>query len=257
MLIKVKPASRLAPRVPAAFQSQVGLLRTLRQDLRSVFDRDPAARSVPEVVCFYPGLHAIWMHRVAHALWRRNFRFLGRGVSHLSRFLTGIEIHPGAQIGPGFFIDHGMGTVIGETAEIGANVTLYHNVTLGGVSWEKVKRHPTVEDHVVVGAGAQVLGPIVIGAHSRVGANSVVVKDVPPDSVVAGVPGRIRSRTGAEPSPEPAHEDLMHNRLPDLTMEMLRDLQARVQTLEANLRQFDLEDDSQMADVWVESGGHI
>ena len=245
------------PPLSTAIAPKVGLLRTLRQDLRSVFERDPAARSVPEVVFFYPGLHAIWMHRVAHALWRRKYRFLGRGVSHLSRFLTGIEIHPGAQIGPGFFIDHGMGTVIGETAEVGANVTLYHNVTLGGVSWEKVKRHPTVDDHVVVGAGAQVLGPIHIGAHSRVGANSVVVKDVPPDSVVAGVPGRIRSRTGAEASPEPAHEDLMHNRIPDLTMDLLRDLQGRVQALEATLREFELDDDRQSADAWVETGGHI
>jgi len=233
------------------------MLQTLRQDIQVIFARDPAARSVAEVVLFYPGLHAVWMHRVAHWLWRRQRRLLARGVSHVSRALTGIEIHPGAQIGPGFFIDHGMGTVIGETAEIGEDVTLYHNVTLGGVSWEKIKRHPTLEDHVVVGAGAQILGPIRIGAHSRVGANSVVVKDVPPYSVVSGVPGRVRGRS-ADPLPEPPlHEDLQHNRLPDPTMELLRDMGARVVALENVVQQLRLEDDRRMADAWVESGAHI
>jgi serine O-acetyltransferase len=231
--------------------------QTLRQDIQVIFARDPAARSVAEVVLFYPGLHAVWMHRAAHWLWRRQRRLLARGVSHVSRALTGIEIHPGAQIGPGFFIDHGMGTVIGETAEIGEDVTLYHNVTLGGVSWEKIKRHPTLEDHVVVGAGAQILGPIRIGAHSRVGANSVVVKDVPPNSVVSGVPGRVRGRN-ADPLPEPSlHEDLQHNRLPDPTMELLREMGARVLALETVVQQLRLEDDRRMADVWVESGAHI
>ncbi len=231
--------------------------QTLRQDIQVIFARDPAARSVAEVVLFYPGLHAVWMHRAAHWLWRRKRRLLARGVSHVSRALTGIEIHPGAQIGPGFFIDHGMGTVIGETAEIGEDVTLYHNVTLGGVSWEKIKRHPTLEDHVVVGAGAQILGPIRIGAHSRVGANSVVVKDVPPNSVVSGVPGRVRGRN-ADPLPEPSlHEDLQHNRLPDPTMELLREMGARVLALETVVQQLRLEDDRRMADVWVESGAHI
>ena len=160
----------------------------------------PAAHAASlEVMLFYPGL-ACALAAPAGALrsGATGFLLLARGVSHFSRWLTGIEIHPGAQIGPGFFIDHGMGTVIGETAEIGANVTLYHNVTLGGVSWEKVKRHPTLEDHVVVGAGAQMLGPITIGAHSRIGANSVVVKDVPPNSVVVGVPGRVRSLNGEQ-----------------------------------------------------------
>jgi serine O-acetyltransferase len=162
------------------------------------------------------------MHRLAHGLWRRRLFFLGRALSQFSRFLTGIEIHPGAQIGPGFFIDHGMGTVIGETAEIGADVTLYHNVTLGGVSWERKKRHPTLEDHVVIGAGAQVLGAIRIGAHSRIGANSVVVKDVPPHSVVVGVPGRVLSRK-RDHLPEPPSEiDLQHNVLHDVTMEALQ-----------------------------------
>jgi len=233
------------------------MLSKVRQDIQSVFDRDPAARSALEVVLLYPGLHAVWLHRIAHALWRNGFFLLGRAVSQFSRWLTGIEIHPGAKLGPRLFIDHGMGTVIGETAEIGANVTLYHNVTLGGVSWEKVKRHPTLEDHVVVGAGAQVLGPITIGAYSRIGANSVVVKDVPPHSVVVGVPGRVHILNG-ERMPEVEHEDLQHNRLPDITMEMLRHLTARVVALEATLNELHLEDDAQTADAWVEaveSGG--
>jgi serine O-acetyltransferase len=233
-------------------------MKTLRSDIQAIFDRDPAARNTLEVLLLYPGLHALWLHRLAHALWRNGFTFLGRLVSNLSRWVTGIEIHPGAQIGPGFFIDHGMGTVIGETAEIGANVTLYHNVTLGGVSWEKVKRHPTLEDHVVVGAGAQVLGPITIGAHSRIGANSVVVKDVPPNSVVVGIPGRVKSRNG-DGMIEAEREDLQHNRLPDPTAETLRHLTARMVALEHTMHQFRLDDDRQTADAWVvDSGGsHI
>ncbi len=232
------------------------MLKSIRRDIQAIFDRDPAARSVWEVLFLYPGLHAVWLHRVAHAFWRNDLKWLARLVSNVSRFFTGIEIHPGAQIGPGFFIDHGMGTVIGETAEIGANVTLYHNVTLGGVSWEKVKRHPTLEDHVVVGAGAQVLGPIRIGAHSRIGANSVVVKDVPPGSVVVGIPGRIKTRNGELAESE--REDLAHNRLPDLNAETLRHLTARLVALEHTLQHMRLDDDPQTADAWVESGGsHI
>jgi serine O-acetyltransferase len=232
------------------------MLATLRRDIQVVFDRDPAARSVWEVLLLYPGLHAVWAHRIAHALWVGGFKWWARLVSNISRFFSGIEIHPGATIGQGFFIDHGMGTVIGETAEIGDNVTLYHNVTLGGVSWEKVKRHPTLEDHVVVGAGAQVLGPIVVGAHSRIGANSVVVKDVPPQSVVVGVPGRIKSRNGD--APEPERIDLHHDRLPDPNTELLRHLTARVVALEATISHMRLEDDSRTAEAWVEAGGsHI
>ena len=233
------------------------MFKTLRRDVQAVFDRDPAARSTLEVLLFYPGLHAIWLHRLAHALWRNGFFLLGRGVSSFSRWLTGIEIHPGAQIGPGLFIDHGMGTVIGETAEIGENVTLYHNVTLGGVSWEKTKRHPTLDDHVVIGAGAQVLGPIHVGAQSRVGANSVVVKDVPPHSVVVGVPGRFRVING-ERLPEPEHEDLQHDRLPDPREETLRHLARRIVALEHTIHQLDLDSDRQTADAWVDGGGsHI
>lgn len=207
------------------------MFETLRQDIKVVFERDPAARSTAEVIFCYPGLHAIWMQRISHWLWVRKLHFLGRLVSHIGRVLTGVEIHPGATIGKGFFIDHGMGIVIGETAEIGENVTLYHGVTLGGVSWRKEKRHPTVEDHVVVGAGAKVLGPITIGAHSRIGANSVVVKDVPAHSVVVGVPGRMRLRQ-AETAEDPRHEDLQHNRLHDTTMELLQTVIVRLGRVE-------------------------
>jgi serine O-acetyltransferase len=232
------------------------MLTTARRDIQAVFDRDPAARSVLEVFFLYPGLHAVWMHRIAHALWTNGFKWLARLVSNTSRFITGIEIHPGAQIGPGLFIDHGMGTVIGETAEIGEDVTLYHNVTLGGVSWEKVKRHPTLEDHVVVGAGAQVLGPVVVGANSRIGANSVVVKDVPAHSVVVGVPGRIRSRNGDAPEPEGI--DLQHDRLPDPNSDLMRHLAARVVALEASITHLQLDDERLSADAWVDGGGsHI
>lgn len=210
------------------------MFETLRRDVESVFARDPAARSLLEVLFLYPGLHAIWLHRLAHWLWRRRLYFLGRAVSHLNRFLTAIEIHPGAQIGPGFFIDHGMGTVIGETAEVGEDVTLYHNVTLGGVSWEKKKRHPTVGDHVVIGAGAQILGPVRIGAHSRIGANSVVVKDVPAESVVVGVPGRVESRADAE-MPEEEEVDLHHDLLHDVTMETIREINGRMTALQARV----------------------
>jgi serine O-acetyltransferase len=213
------------------------MLRRLRQDLQAVFDRDPAARSWWEVLTNYPGLHALWFYRVGHWLWRHGLYWPGRLISHVGRWMTGIEIHPGATIGPGFFIDHGMGVVIGETAEIGANVTLYHGVTLGGTSWNKGKRHPTLEDDVVVGAGAKVLGPIRLGARTRVGANAVVVKDVPPDSVVVGVPGRVTHRNGArmpQADQRQSHAvDLEHGKLPDVTDRALRALLARVEELES------------------------
>jgi serine O-acetyltransferase len=203
--------------------------------MKAIFARDPAARSWLEILFFYPGLHAVWLYRLAHWFWVRKFYLMGRGVSHLARFLTGIEIHPGAQIGAGLFIDHGMGTVIGETSEIGEDVTLYHNVTLGGVSWKKEKRHPTVEDHVVIGAGAQVLGPIRIGAHSRIGANSVVVKDIPTDAVVVGVPGRIVAHEGVTIAKPGDDVDLQHNLLPDATMELILRLTERIEALEQEL----------------------
>ena len=162
----------------------------IREDVNCVFDRDPAARNMFEVLTTYPGVHAIVLHRFAHTLWQRKLKWLARALSTFSRFMTGIEIHPGAVIGRRFFIDHGMGVVIGETAEIGEDVTLYHGVTLGGTSWNEGKRHPTLENNVVVGAGAKILGPITVGDNARIGSNAVVVKDVKADTTVIGVPGR-------------------------------------------------------------------
>jgi len=163
----------------------------MKEDINSVFDRDPAARTTFEVLLNYPGLHAIWVHRLSHRLWRANWKLLARILSTFSRWLTGVEIHPGATLGRRFFIDHGMGVVIGETAEIGDDVTLYHGVTLGGTSWNAGKRHPTLEDNVVIGAGAQVLGPITIGKGGKVGSNSVVVKDLPNNATAVGIPARV------------------------------------------------------------------
>jgi serine O-acetyltransferase len=206
------------------------MFNTIRRDIQSVFDRDPAARSTLEILLCYPGLHAVWGHRASHWLWLHNFKLLARWVSQLVRGLTGIEIHPGATIGPGFFIDHGMGVVIGETAEIGANVTLYHGVTLGGTSSSKGKRHPTLRDNVVVGTGAKILGAFTVGENSRIGANAVVVKPVPPNSVVVGVPGqavvRAKARTLADAP------DLEHTLMPDMIGQSVISLMARVDALE-------------------------
>ena len=212
------------------------MLKTFRRDLQSVFDRDPAARSKLEILLTYPGLHAIWGYRLSHWLWKKNLKLLGRLVSHIFRFLTGIEIHPGATIGQGFFIDHGMGVVIGETAEVGRDVTLYHGVTLGGTSLNKGKRHPTVGDRVVVGAGAKILGAITIGEDSRIGANAVVVKPVPPNAVVVGVPGQIISRQEAATEHKP---DLEHTRLPDTLGIAVASLLERVEALEDQLQGHD------------------
>jgi serine O-acetyltransferase len=163
----------------------------LREDIYSVFDRDPAARNVFEVLTAYPGMHAVLFHRLNHSLWNRGLKWLARFLSSTARFLTGIEIHPGAKIGRRFFIDHGMGVVIGETAEIGDDCTLYQGVTLGGTSWNKGKRHPTLGNNVVIGAGAKVLGPFKVGDNARIGSNSVVIKEVPANATVVGVPGRV------------------------------------------------------------------
>jgi len=169
----------------------LSLIKSIREDIKSIFDRDPAARTTFEVITTYPGLHAVVFHRISHILWKANLKWLARVMSNIVRWYTGIEIHPGAQIGRRFFIDHGTGVVIGETAEIGDDCTLYHGVTLGGTSWEKGKRHPTLMNNVIVGAGAKVLGPIVIGENAKIGSNAVVTKDVPSEATVVGVPGRV------------------------------------------------------------------
>jgi len=215
------------------FKDVASYFSNIGRDIDSVIERDPAARSRLEVMLVYSGLHAIWIHRITHWLWERKVRFLARWLSQFARWLTGIEIHPGATIGPGFFIDHGMGVVIGETAEVGADVTLYHGVTLGGTSLNKGKRHPTLGDRVVIGAGAKVLGAIEIGADSRIGANAVVVKSVPENSVVVGVPGQVVRRTQPHlPSDAP---DLNHTSLPDILGVTLKELLQRVDELETRV----------------------
>ncbi len=203
----------------------------IRQEIRAVKERDPAAKSTVEVLFCYPGVHAIILHRLAHFLYRRGWVLLPRLISHCSRFLTGIEIHPGAKIGKGLFIDHGMGVVIGETAELGDNVTLYQGVTLGGTGKQKGKRHPTLGDNVVVGTGAKVLGPIEIGSGARIGAGSVVLKPVPPGSTVVGIPGRVVACKGERiPS-----INLNHTDLPDPVAEMLERLQDQIDSLRYQL----------------------
>jgi serine O-acetyltransferase len=205
------------------------VFETFKEDFKVVFERDPAVRSVLEIIFCYPGFHAVLFHRLAHGLWERKFYFLGRLVSHIGRFLTGIEIHPGAKIGKGFFIDHGMGVVIGETAEIGENCTLYHGVTLGGTSWAKEKRHPTLGDNVIVGSGAKILGPFKVGDNSKIGSNSVVVKEVPPNSTVVGVPGRVVMSEGKKTEDR---ADLEHGRLPDPEAKAIACLFDQVRELE-------------------------
>lgn len=217
----------------AAAHRSSSFLAVMREDIAAVFERDPAARRWIEVIMVYPGIHALWAYRIAHWLWAHNVKFLGRWVSQITRWFTGIEIHPGATIGPRLFIDHGMGVVIGETAEIGADVTLYHGVTLGGTSLRKGKRHPTLGDRVVVGAGAKVLGAITIGADTRIGANAVVVRSVPENSVVVGVPGQIVKRS--QPHLASDAPDLNHTILPDTIGITIKSLIERVEDLENQL----------------------
>ena len=204
----------------------------MRRDVRTVLERDPAARSALEVVLCYPGVHAIWLHRVAHGLWNHGWTTPARLVSHFSRFVTGIEIHPAAKLGQGLFIDHGMGIVIGETAEVGENVSLLQGVTLGGTSVRREKRHPTLGDNVTVGAGATILGGFTIGAGSRIGAGSVVVREVPENSVVVGVPGRVTYRDGRRVRGE---IDLNQVDLPDPLARTVEHLLDRIRALEAEL----------------------
>jgi serine O-acetyltransferase len=189
----------------------MGIIAQMREDIQAVFDRDPAARSTLEVILTYPGLHALWNHRIAHCLWRHDLKLLARIVSEASRFLTGIEIHPGATLGRRVFIDHGMGVVVGETAEIGDDVLIYQGVTLGGTSLKKEKRHPTIEEHVMISAGASVIGPVRIGRGSRIGAGAVVVSNAPPYSTLVGIPAKVIEG-------ESARQDVLeleHGKLPD------------------------------------------
>jgi len=206
--------------------------QTLKEDIQAVFDRDPAARSTWEVAIAYPGFHAILIHRLAHWLWQRRLTTVARFVSHVGRFLTGIEIHPGAKIGRRCFIDHGMGVVIGETSEIGNDVTIYQGVTLGGTSTEPIKRHPTIEDSVTIFSGAAVLGPVTVGRHSRVGAGSVLVTSVPPHSTVVGVPGRVVKIEARHMLMGKAIIDLNSADLPDVIANAVNSLADYVEKLE-------------------------
>ncbi|MGE5598074.1 MAG: serine O-acetyltransferase [Bacteroidota bacterium] len=207
------------------------MFKRLRRDVQAVFERDPAAKNLLEVLLCYPGLHAVWAHRLAHRLYMWRLYTLARLVSQLARFLTGIEIHPGAVIGEGLFIDHGMGVVIGETAEIGRDVTLYQGVTLGGTGKEKGKRHPTIGDGVTIAAGAKVLGSFRVGDGAKIGAGAVVLREVPPHTTVVGVPGRVVVQEGKR-----VGADLEHARIPDPVARMFECLQHKVIELEGRLR---------------------
>ena len=211
------------------------MLEGIRRDVNAAMERDPAARNRLEVVLCYPGVHALAFHRLAHRLWGAGWVVTARFVSHVSRFLTGIEIHPGARIGAGVFIDHGMGVVIGETAEVGDDVTLYQGVTLGGTSLKREKRHPTLERNVVVGTGAAVMGALRVGEGARIGAGSVVVTEVPPNSVVVGVPGKVIYRDGKRVAT--TRVDLEHADLPDPLSKAIEQMLDRIHALESEVRE--------------------
>ena len=215
-------------------RSSLSLWQQWREDVGCVFEHDPAARGLLEVVLTYPGIHALLWHRISHRLWHAGWRFTARFVAYGCRFLTNIDIHPAAKIGRRLFIDHGAGVVIGETAEVGDDVTLYHGVTLGGTSWNKAKRHPTLGNHVLIGAGAKILGPITLGDKVRVGANSVVNKNVPACCTVVGIPGRMVQRKGLKLL-NPYGIDLDHHEIPDPVGKALACLMERVEELEARL----------------------
>jgi serine O-acetyltransferase len=223
--------------VPSGHSAWSRLWQDWRSDVGCVFARDPAARSLAEVLLTYPGVHAVLLYRVAHRLWRADRRLAARFLAAFARWLTNVDIHPGATIGKRFFIDHGACVVIGETAEIGNDVTLYHGVTLGGTSWSRHKRHPTLGDNVLVGAGAKILGPITLGNNVRVGANSVVVKDVPPCCTVIGIPGRIIQQKGVKIQ-DPRGIDLDHHLVPDPIGKAINCLAERLDKLEANQERF-------------------
>lgn len=207
------------------------MFKTIKEDIQVVFEQDPAARSNLEVVLTYSGLHAIWAHRIAHALYKRKYYFLARSISQVSRFFTGIEIHPGATIGKRFFIDHGMGVVIGETCEIGDNVTVFQGVTLGGTGKEKGKRHPTIKDNALIATGAKVLGSITIGENAKIGAGSVVLRDVPSNSTVVGIPGRVKVQDGVKV------KDFNHTDLPDPIADRLKEMEREMELLKETLKE--------------------
>ena len=209
----------------------MGIFKRMKEDMDVVFEQDPAARTYFEVFLTYSGLHAVWWHRIAHAFFKRKMFFIARAISQFSRFLTGIEIHPGAKIGRRFFIDHGMGVVIGETCEIGDDVTVFQGVTLGGTGKEKGKRHPTVHDHALIATGAKVLGSITIGEYARIGAGSVVLKDVPEYSTVVGIPGRVVRQYGKKVQ----HTKLDHHKLPDPVEDRCDRLQKEIDALREEL----------------------
>ncbi|MDD3825617.1 MAG: serine O-acetyltransferase [Anaerolineae bacterium] len=217
-------------------EERVSWRQLLREDIQTIYDKDPAARSLLEVLTCYPGLHASWLHRVAHGLWKRKHLTLARMISHIGRFITGIEIHPGATIGRRFFIDHGSGVVIGETAEVGDDVLMYQGSVLGGTSSERTKRHPSIGNSVVIGAHAIVLGNIYVGDGSKVGSGSVVIESVPAGSTVIGVPGRVVRINGRRLDGRP-RDVLDHGRLPDPVVETLRCLVDRVELLEGQVRE--------------------
>lgn len=211
----------------------INLFKTLKEDIQTVFAKDPAARTTLEVIFCYPGLHAIWLHRFAHFLWKNKIYFLSRLISHLSRFFTGIEIHPAAKIGRRFFIDHGMGVVIGETTEIGDDVLMYQGVVLGGVSLKKEKRHPTIGNRVILGTDAKVLGPVTISEEAKIGSGSVVIQSVPKGATVVGIPGRVVEEYGK------VQLDLAHGNLPDPVAEALRCIIKEQQRLEKKLKEIE------------------
>ena len=253
-------APALEQKAEAQPHRRVGRLRRwrdlLREDIQTVYTKDPAARSLFEVLTCYPGLHANWLHRVAHGLWKRNRLTLARLVSHFNRFFTGVEIHPGAHIGRRFFIDHGSGVVIGETSEIGDDVLMYQGAVLGGTSSERLKRHPTIGNGVVIGANAVVLGNIVVGDGSKVGSGSVVIESVPAGATVVGVPGRI-TRINGRPLEQRQRDVLDHARLPDPVVETLKCLVDRVELLEAQVREMskttpvNWEEEVPVASTWL------
>jgi serine O-acetyltransferase len=219
------------------------MFKLIRSDIKAVRERDPACRKTLDVIFSYPGFHAVVMHRFAHRLWNMKLFFIARLVSHIARMLTGIEIHPAVRAGKGLFIDHGMGVVIGETTEIGENVTLYQGVTLGGVSLKKEKRHPTLRNNVVVGAGAKVLGPFEVGENSRIGANSVVVKEVPPNSTVVGIPGRVVIKEGEKVD----EVDLDHQIMPDPVAKAFNCLMEHVQLLHRRINELSKQEEQDQA----------